>query len=65
MAMLRWAPIFLAIALAAALLGFAGLSGQAARVAQFVFAVSLVLFLVTFVIGWQEDWGDYRAPPYG
>jgi len=61
--MLRWAPLFLAFALIAALLGFAGLSGEAALLARFVFGVSLAAFILCAVFGWREDWGDYTAPP--
>jgi len=51
--MLRWAVIFLVIALVAALLGFGGIAGTASGIALVLFwvfiAVTVVLFLVSLV----------------
>jgi uncharacterized membrane protein YtjA (UPF0391 family) len=46
--MLRWALIFLIIALVAALFGFTGI---AAGIAKFLFFLFLVVCLIFFVIG--------------
>lgn len=53
--MLSWAITFLIIALIAAVLGFGGIAGTAAWIAQVLFVVFLILFLVSFFIG--------RRPP--
>ena len=45
--MITWALIFLVFALIAAFLGFGGIAGTAAGIAQILFWVGLVLFLVT------------------
>jgi uncharacterized membrane protein YtjA (UPF0391 family) len=50
-AMLRWALIFLVVALIAAALGFTGLAGAAAGMAQILFWVFLVVFLVMLLLG--------------
>ena len=44
--MLRWAFIFLIVALAAAILGFGGIAGAAAGVAKVLFFIFLLLFIV-------------------
>jgi uncharacterized membrane protein YtjA (UPF0391 family) len=49
--MLRWAVIFLVIALVAALLGFTGIASAAAGIAKFLFALFLVLCLIFFILG--------------
>ena len=49
--MLRWAVIFLVIALVAALLGFTGIAAAAAGIAKFLFGLFLVLCLIFFIIG--------------
>lgn len=48
--MLRWALIFLVVALIAAFLGFGGLAGAAIDIAKILFFVFLVLFLVSAVL---------------
>ena len=56
--MLRWALIFLIIALVAALFGFTGIAAAAAGIAKFLFFLFLVVCLILFVcyrhIGRQE-----------
>ncbi len=47
--MLSWAVTFFVIALIAAFLGFGGIAGSAAGIAQILFWVGLVLFIVTTV----------------
>jgi len=53
--MLRWAIIFLVIALVAALFGFGGIAGTAASFAVILFwvflAITVVLFLVSLLGG--------------
>jgi uncharacterized membrane protein YtjA (UPF0391 family) len=49
--MLRWAVIFLVIALVAALLGFTGIASAAAGIAKFLFGLFLVLCLIFFILG--------------
>ncbi len=48
--MLRWALIFLAIALVAAVFGFSGVAA-AAGIAKFLFVLFLVICLVFFILG--------------
>lgn len=48
--MLRWALIFLVIALIAAALGFTGVYVAAAGIAKLLFYVFLVLFVVSLVM---------------
>jgi uncharacterized membrane protein YtjA (UPF0391 family) len=47
--MLSWALTFLIIALIAAVLGFGGLAGSAAWIAQVLFGLFIILFLVSFL----------------
>jgi uncharacterized membrane protein YtjA (UPF0391 family) len=49
--MLRWALIFLVVALISAALGFTGLAGAAAGMAQILFWVFLVMFLIALILG--------------
>lgn len=49
--MLRWAVIFLLIALVAGALGLWGLEGTAMQIARILFFVFLVLFIVSLVTG--------------
>jgi uncharacterized membrane protein YtjA (UPF0391 family) len=49
--MLSWAALFLVIALLAAVCGFTGIAGTAAGIAQTLFFVFLVIFLVSLVMG--------------
>jgi len=49
--MLRWAVIFLVIAIVAGILGFAGLMVAAAGIAKLLFYLFLILFLITFLSG--------------
>ena len=54
--MLRWALIFLVIAIVAAALGFGGIAGTASEIARVLFFVFLVLFIVSLFFG-------RRTPP--
>lgn len=47
--MLSWAITFLIIALIAAVLGFGGIAGSAAWIAQVLFGIFIILFLVSFL----------------
>jgi uncharacterized membrane protein YtjA (UPF0391 family) len=49
--MLYWALMFLVIALVAAVLGFGNLAGGAAWIAQVLFVLFLVLFIVSLLFG--------------
>lgn len=49
--MLGWALTFLVIALIAGLLGFWGLQGAAMTIAQVLFFVFLVLFIISLFFG--------------
>jgi len=49
--MLRWALIFLVIALVAALFGFGGIAAGASSIAKILFFVFIVLFLVSVIVG--------------
>lgn len=48
--MLAWAMAFLVFALIAAGLGFGGIAGASAGIAQMLFFVFLVLFVITIVV---------------
>jgi uncharacterized membrane protein YtjA (UPF0391 family) len=49
--MLRWAVIFLLIAIAAGLFGFTGVEQASATIAQWLFGIFLVLFIGAVAIG--------------
>jgi uncharacterized membrane protein YtjA (UPF0391 family) len=49
--MLSWTLAFLIVALLAALLGFTGIAGTAAWIAQVLFGIFVVLFLVSIILG--------------
>jgi uncharacterized membrane protein YtjA (UPF0391 family) len=49
--MLRWAVIFLVIALVAGLLGFTGVAGASIAIAKTLFFIFLVIFLVLLIAG--------------
>ena len=49
--MLYWTLIFLVVALVAGLFGFGGIASASAGIAKILFAIFLVLFLVSLVIG--------------
>ena len=49
--MLRWALLFLVIALISALFGFTNLAGTSMWAAQILFFVFLVLFVVSLIFG--------------
>ena len=49
--MLKWAFIFLLIAVVAGLIGFTGVEQAAATIAQWLFGIFLVLFVGALTIG--------------
>jgi uncharacterized membrane protein YtjA (UPF0391 family) len=49
--MLKWAAIFLVIALIAALFGFTGIASAAAGISKFLFFLFLVICLIFLIIG--------------
>jgi uncharacterized membrane protein YtjA (UPF0391 family) len=49
--MLRWALLFLVVALVAALFGFTGVAGTSMFAARILFFVFLVMFVVSLVMG--------------
>ena len=49
--MLRWAVIFLVIALLAAVFGFTGIASAAAGIAKLLFFLFLAVCLLLFIIG--------------
>jgi uncharacterized membrane protein YtjA (UPF0391 family) len=51
--MLGWAVIFLIIALVAAVFGFGGIAAASAGIAKLLFAIFLVLFIISLIFGWR------------
>lgn len=49
--MLYWALVFFVVAIIAAVLGFGGIATSAVNIAQILFFLFLVLFLVSLVLG--------------
>jgi uncharacterized membrane protein YtjA (UPF0391 family) len=49
--MIRWAIIFLVVALVAAVLGFGGIANFSFEIAKFVAIIALVLFVISLVAG--------------
>ncbi|MBD3375449.1 DUF1328 domain-containing protein [candidate division KSB1 bacterium] len=49
--MLRWALIFLVIALVAALFGFGGIASASAGIAKILFWIFIVILIVYLIIG--------------
>jgi uncharacterized membrane protein YtjA (UPF0391 family) len=52
--MLRWALVFLVVALIAGALGFGGVAGASAGIAQILFFIFLVLLGVSLVAGFMR-----------
>ena len=52
--MLYWALMFLVIALVAAVFGFGGIASTAAGLAQILFVIALVLFVVSLFAGFMR-----------
>jgi len=49
--MLRWAFIFLVVAIIAAVFGFGGIAAAATDIARVLFFIFLVLFVIVLVLG--------------
>jgi uncharacterized membrane protein YtjA (UPF0391 family) len=49
--MLHWALVFLVVALVAALFGFTGIYAAASGIAQILFFLFIVLFIVSLISG--------------
>ena len=49
--MLRWAILFLVVAIVAALFGFGGVAGFSVEAAKILFFVFIVLFVVSLILG--------------
>jgi uncharacterized membrane protein YtjA (UPF0391 family) len=49
--MLRWALVFLVVAIIAAVFGFGGVAAEAEWIAKILFLVFIVLFVVSLVMG--------------
>jgi uncharacterized membrane protein YtjA (UPF0391 family) len=49
--MLKWAFIFLVVAIVAALFGFGGVAAASAGIAKILFYVFLLIFAITLVLG--------------
>jgi uncharacterized membrane protein YtjA (UPF0391 family) len=55
--MLRWALLFLVVAIIAALFGFGGVAGTSLVAAKILFFVFLIMFVVSLVLGTREPRG--------
>jgi uncharacterized membrane protein YtjA (UPF0391 family) len=49
--MLRWAFLFLVVALIAALFGFGGIASAAAGIAKVLFFIAIAIFVVMVMLG--------------
>ena len=49
--MLYWAILFFVVAVVAALFGFGGIAEASAGIAQFLFILFLILFVISLVVG--------------
>ncbi len=49
--MLRWAVVFLIVALIAGVFGFGGIAADAAWMARVLFFVFLIMFIISLVVG--------------
>jgi uncharacterized membrane protein YtjA (UPF0391 family) len=49
--MLKWSAIFLVIAIIAAIFGFGGIAEGASSIAQILFTIFVVLFVLALILG--------------
>lgn len=49
--MLRWAFIFLIVAIVAAIFGFGGIAATSAGIAKILFYIAIAIFLVMLIMG--------------
>ena len=61
--MLRWSLIFLIVAMIAALFGFGGIASSAAGIAQVLFFIFIVLFVVGLLLGLMTGGRGGPLPP--
>ena len=61
--MLRYAVVFLVIALIAAVLGFGGIAAGAAGIAKILFVVFVILAIATFIFGRNRASAQARPAP--
>lgn len=54
--MLRWALVFLVVALLAAALGFGGIAGVSMEFAKILFIIFIVLFIISLIFGYRKGW---------
>ena len=59
--MLRWAILFLVVALIAALFGFGGVAGVGMEAAKILFFVALALFAIFLLFGLMAGKGVARS----
>jgi uncharacterized membrane protein YtjA (UPF0391 family) len=52
--MLYWALMFLVVALVAAIFGFGGIASTATGIAQVLFVVAIIMFLVSLFAGYMR-----------
>lgn len=52
--MLYWAFLFLVVALVAAVFGFGGIAATASGMAQILFVIALVLFVISLIAGFAR-----------
>ncbi len=52
--MLYWALMFLVVALVAAIFGFGGIASTATGIAQILFVIALIMFLVSLAAGFMR-----------
>ena len=52
--MLYWALMFLVVALVAAIFGFGGIASTATGIAQILFVIAIVMFLITLLANFMR-----------
>ena len=58
--MIRWAIIFLVVALIAAVLGFGGIANFSFEIAKFIAIIAVILFVVSLLVGGLRGRGGPR-----
>ena len=58
--MIRWAIIFLVVALIAAVLGFGGIAYFSFEIAKFIAVIAIILFVIALVAGGLRGRGAPR-----
>ena len=61
--MLSWAVAFFVVAIIAAIFGFTGIAGAAAGIAQALFWLFLIAFVVSLVMGYRGRGRGPGTPP--